>query len=61
MVMNGLKNFDGKIIKNNNIYYFNLKFICDTGGSQTRTLREIYIINTIIKLIIFIIYFLFKK
>jgi len=36
------ENFDGKIIKNNNIYYFNLKFICDFGGAQNRTLREIY-------------------
>ena len=23
-------------------YYFNLKFVCDTGGMQTRTLREVY-------------------
>jgi hypothetical protein len=30
------ENFDGKIIKNNNIYYFNLKFVCDNGGAQTR-------------------------
>lgn len=36
------ENFDGKIIKNNNTYYFNLKFVCDSGGSQTRTLREVY-------------------
>lgn len=36
------ENFDGKIIKNNNIYYFNLKFVCDSGGAQTRTLREVY-------------------
>lgn len=36
------ENFDGKIIKNNNIYYFNLKFVCDFGGAQNRTLREIY-------------------
>ena len=36
------ENFDGKVIKNNNIYYFNLKFVCDSGGSQTRTLREVY-------------------
>ena len=36
------ENFDGKIIKNDNIYYFNLKFICDSGGAQTRTLREVY-------------------
>lgn len=36
------ENFDGKIIINNNIYYFNLKFVCDKGGAQTRTLREVY-------------------
>jgi hypothetical protein len=36
------ENFDGKIIKNNNKYYFNLKFVCDNGGAQTRTLREVY-------------------
>jgi hypothetical protein len=36
------ENFDGKLIKNNNIYYFNLKFVCDSGGAQTRTLREVY-------------------
>jgi hypothetical protein len=36
------ENFDGKIIKNNNTYYFNLKFVCDSGGGQTRTLREVY-------------------
>ena len=29
-------------MKDNNIYYFNLKFICDNGGAQTRTLREVY-------------------
>lgn len=36
------ENFDGKVIKNNNTYYFNLKFVCDNGGAQTRTLREVY-------------------
>lgn len=36
------ENFDGKIIKDCNIYYFNLKFVCDNGGAQTRTLREVY-------------------
>jgi hypothetical protein len=36
------ENFDGKIISNENIHYFNLKFVCDNGGSQTRTLREVY-------------------
>ena len=36
------ENFDGLLIKNNNKYYFNLKFVCDSGGAQTRTLRELY-------------------
>jgi hypothetical protein len=36
------ENFDGQIIKNNKKYYFNLKFVCDSGGAQTRTLREVY-------------------
>lgn len=36
------ENFDGLVIKNNNKYYFNLKFVCDSGGAQTRTLREVY-------------------
>jgi len=36
------ENFDGKIIKNNITYYFNLKFVCDSGGAQTRTLRDVY-------------------
>ena len=36
------ENFDGIIINNNNKYYFNLKFVCDSGGAQTRTLREVY-------------------
>jgi hypothetical protein len=36
------ENFDGKIIKDSNIYYYNLKFVCDKGGAQTRTLREVY-------------------
>ena len=36
------ENFDGLLIKNTNKYYFNLKFVCDKGGAQTRTLREEY-------------------
>jgi hypothetical protein len=36
------ENFDGLIIKSNNKLYFNLKFVCDSGGAQTRTLREVY-------------------
>jgi hypothetical protein len=40
------ENFDRKIILNDNTYYFNLKMVCDSGGSQTRTLREVfYFIN----------------
>ena len=34
--------FDGKLIINDITYYFNLKFVCDSGGAQTRTLRECY-------------------
>ena len=44
--------FDRYYIFNNNSWilfisvkafsYFNLKFICDNGGAQTRTLREVY-------------------
>jgi hypothetical protein len=36
------EDFDGKIITNNNILYINFKFICDEGGAQTRSLREVY-------------------
>jgi hypothetical protein len=36
------ENFDGKLIKNKNTFYFNLKFVCDNGGAQTRTLRNVY-------------------
>jgi hypothetical protein len=36
------ENFDGKIVKNNNTYYFNMKFVSDKGGSQTRTLKLVY-------------------
>lgn len=36
------ENFDGIVEKNGKTYYFNLKFVCDKGGSQTRTLREVY-------------------
>jgi len=47
------KNFDGKITINNKIYYFNLKFVCDNGGAQNRTLREVYhFIKTQIKYLI---------
>ncbi len=36
------ENFDGKIKRNDKIVRFNLKMVCDDGGSQTRTLREVY-------------------
>lgn len=36
------ENFDGKIIKDNIVYYFNLKFVCNYGGAQNRTLRNVY-------------------
>jgi hypothetical protein len=37
------EDFDG-IIKNKDLKIFlNLKFICDQGGAQTRSLREVYI------------------
>ena len=36
------ENFDGKISIDDTTYYFNLKFVCDSGGAQTRTLREVY-------------------
>ncbi len=36
------ENFDGKIIIDNMIYYFNLKFVCEAGGAQIRTLKEVY-------------------
>lgn len=36
------ENFDGKLIINNKIIYLNLKFVCDSGGAQTRTLKNVY-------------------
>lgn len=36
------ENFDGKTIIANKIFYFNLKFICDNGGAQARTLKDTY-------------------
>ena len=36
------ENFDGLVIKNNNKFYFNLKFVCDAGGAQTRSLKDVY-------------------
>ena len=39
---NFTENFDGLIDSKDKTYYFNLKFVCDSGGAQTRTLREVY-------------------
>jgi hypothetical protein len=36
------ENFDRKLVRNNNIYYFNLKFVCETGGAQTTKLKDVY-------------------
>ncbi len=36
------ENFDRKLLHNNSILYLNLKFICNNGGAQTRSLREVY-------------------
>lgn len=36
------ENFDAIMNFNNKVYYFNLKFVCDNGGAQTRSLREVY-------------------
>lgn len=41
------ENFDGIQYIGNNILLYNLKFVCDKGGAQTRTLRNVYeFINT---------------
>lgn len=36
------ENFDRYLIHNNCKYYFNFKFVCDKGGAQTRTLKDVY-------------------
>lgn len=36
------ENFDGIFKHNYKKYYINLKFVCDNGGAQTRSLREVY-------------------
>ena len=36
------ENFDGLIQTENGKFFFNIKFVCDSGGAQTRTLREVY-------------------
>ncbi len=35
------EDFDGIQEYNNNKIYYNLKMVCDSGGAQTRTLREV--------------------
>lgn len=40
--LNWTEDFDGKFTKNDIIYYVNFKFVCDSGGAQTRTIRELY-------------------
>jgi hypothetical protein len=36
------EDFDDIQEKDNKILHYNLKMVCDNGGSQTRTLREVY-------------------
>ena len=36
------EDFDGKCTSGTKTIYFNLKFCCDSGGAQTRTLRLVY-------------------
>ena len=36
------EDFDGFIQHDKNDLYFNMKFVCNSGGGQTRTLREVY-------------------
>ena len=36
------ENFDRLLNLEGTRYYFNLKFICDHGGAQTRTLKDVY-------------------
>ena len=36
------ENFDGQMLINNKKVLFNFKMVCDCGGSQTRTIREVY-------------------
>lgn len=39
---NYTEDFDGIWKQNDKVFYLNMKMICDSGGSQTRTLREVY-------------------
>lgn len=36
------EDIDGILEHNETKYYFNIKMICDKGGAQTRSLREVY-------------------
>jgi hypothetical protein len=36
------EDFDGKQEMNGFTLYYNLKMVCESGGAQTRTLREVY-------------------
>ena len=36
------EDFDGRQPNNQTELYYNLKMICDSGGAQTRSLREVY-------------------
>lgn len=36
------EDFDGLSIVGDKKFYFNFKFICDAGGAQTRSMREVY-------------------
>jgi hypothetical protein len=36
------ENFDGFQMNGSDCFLYNLKFVCDAGGAQTRTLRETY-------------------
>jgi len=36
------EDMDGECNYNNTQYYYNFKMVCDKGGAQTRTLREVY-------------------
>lgn len=36
------ENFDRKYKFKNKVFYFNFKMICSAGGSQTRSIREVY-------------------
>lgn len=46
------ENFDGLFVLNNITFYINFKFICDFGGAQNRSFRDVY------HFVIYQIYFL---